>query len=139
MKNIIKCIFTAIICLLGYSCDINGGNTEVKTDDRCGIKAAKYIKLWCEDDLAVIQILSNKGMGEDWTWYGKTYNNAVLAKLDTTLAKSSEDWSKDSDSLFYFNYVLPQIDYGLTCKVCCPPTINILITSLASHPCASGK
>ena len=132
MKNPIKYIFPAIIFLLAFSCD---KNETVKIDDKCGDNTAKFIKNWCVDGIAVIEILSNKSIGEAWTWYGKTYDHAVLAKLDSTLSKANEDWRRvigSSDSVFYFNYVLEQI---VTCKVCCAPTQEISITSFASRPC----
>jgi hypothetical protein len=134
MKNLIKYIFAAIIFLLGISCD---KNETVKTDDTCGDNTAKLVWNWCGGgDWAVIEILSNKSIGEDWAWGLKTYHNAVLAKLDSTLIKANEDWSRvigSSDSVFYFNYVLEQIDNQ--CKACCPPTQEISITSFASRPC----
>lgn len=133
MKNLIKYIFSAIIFLFGFSCD---KNEIVETDDTCGENAAKFIKNWCVDDLAAIEILSNNSMGEEWTRYGKTFRHAVLAVLDSTLSKANEDWSSvigSSDSVFYFNYVSDQIEND--CKLCCPPAQTIIITSLASRPC----
>jgi hypothetical protein len=129
-----KYIFPAIIFLVGFSCD---KNEPVKTDDKCGENTAKFIRNWCAlDDLAVIEILSNKSLGEDWNGIlGKTYHHAVLAVLDSTLSKANDDWSKvmnPSDSVFYFNYVSEQFE---TCKMCCPPTQTIIITSFASRPC----
>jgi len=136
MKNLIKYMFPAILLLLGFSCD---KSEPRKTDDKCGDNTAKFIKKWCPDDIVVVEILFNESMGEDWTSsYGKTYHHAVLAKLESTLLGANGDWSRvigSSDSVFYFNYVLEQGDYGLACKVCCPPTKNILITSLASRQC----
>lgn len=139
MKNLIRYIFPAIIFLLGFSCD---KNETVKTDDKCGEITAKFIRNWCAFDYAaVIDILSDKSMGEDWNGIlGKTYHHAVLALLDSTLIiKANEDWRRvmgSSDSVFYFNYVLEQFE---TCKMCCPPAQTIIITSLASRPCTSGN
>jgi hypothetical protein len=130
VKNLVKYIFPAIICLLGFSCD---KNEPVKTDDKCGENTAKLVWNFCNG--AALEILSDKSIGEEWTRGGKTYHHAVVAVLDSTLSKANEDWSGvigSSDSVFYFNYVLEQF---LICKVCCPPTQTIVITSFASSPC----
>ena len=137
MKNLIKHIFPAIIFLLAFSCD---KNETVKPDDKCGDNTAKFIRNWRASPGAVIDILSDTSMGEDWFGGipGKTYHHAVLALLDSTLSKANEDWSKamnPSDSVFYFNYVLANINAGLLCKMCCPPKQIIIITSFASRPC----
>lgn len=137
MKNIIKYIFPVAIFMLGFSCDNNETvKTEITTDDKCGDNSAKFIRNWCSSNGALIDLLSDKSMGEDWMGYGKTYHHTVLAVLDSTLSKANEDWSKvmnPSDSVFYFNYVSVQYEY--LCKMCCPPTQTIIITSLASRPC----
>ncbi|MBI1767410.1 MAG: hypothetical protein HY015_07595 [Bacteroidetes bacterium] len=134
MKNLMKYIFPAIVFLLAFSC---GKNETVKTDNKCGHTTAKLVWNFCSG--AAIEILSDKSIGEEWTRGGKTYHHAVVAALDSTLSKANEDWSRvigSSDSVFYFNYVLEQF---LICKVCCPPTQTIIITSFASRPCASGN
>lgn len=133
MKNLIKYILPAIIFLVAFSCN---KSEPVKTVDKCGNLTAKFIRNWCSLNGAVIEILSDKSMGEDWTGYGKTFHHTVLAVLDSALSKANEDWSKamnPSDSVFYFNYVSVQYEY--LCKACCPPTQTIIITSFASHPC----
>ena len=139
MKNPIKYIFPAVIFLLAFSCEKN--EPIKKTDDKCGESTAKLVRIWCSSNSAVIEILSDKSIGEDWFGIlGKTHHHAVLALLDSTLSKANEDWSKamnQSDSVFYFNYVLKQIEYP--CKVCCPPITNILITSFAPHPCSTNN
>ncbi len=138
MKNIIKYIFLVVIFMLGFSCDNNETvKTEITTDDKCGDNSAKFIKNWCVDDLVVIEILTDKSMGEDWTSSdGKTYHHTVLAVIDSTLSKPNEIWNRvkgSSDSVFYFNFVSKQFDVG--CKLCCPPTKTISITFVASRPC----
>ena len=116
MKNLIKYIFPTIIFLLGFSCN---KSEPVKAVDKCGVGTAKLIRIWCSSNSGVIDILSDKSIGEDWFGIlGKTYHHAVLALLDSTLSKANNDWSKvmnPSDSVFYFNYELTQIYYGLLC------------------------
>jgi hypothetical protein len=133
MKNLIKYFLPTTIFLLGFSCE---KNEPVKIDDKCGENSAKFIRVWCVDSWAVINILSNEGIGEDWIGYGKTYKNAVLARLDSSILKGNNNWSKvigSSDSIFYFNYVSEEIENQ--CKVCCAPTQTISITSFGSRPC----
>jgi hypothetical protein len=131
------CIFYAVIFLFSFSCN---KNEIAKVDKKCGDVSAKFITTWCGYPIAVIEILSDKSLGEDWSWYGKTHHNAVLAVLDSALSKDKKDWSSvigSSDSVFHFNYDALK-EFG-TCKICCPPTNTILITSLASSPCPTNN
>lgn len=131
MKNSAKYVFPAIIFLFAFSCDKN--EPLKRTDDKCGEFTGKLVWNFCNG--AAIEILSNKSIGEEWTRSGKTYRHAVVAALDSTLTKANEDWSKviaSSDSIFYFDAVSRNF---LICKVCCPPSQTIVITSFASRPC----
>ncbi|MBX2901173.1 MAG: hypothetical protein KF775_16075 [Cyclobacteriaceae bacterium] len=141
MKNLTIYIFPAAIFLFSFSCD---NNESVKKDDKCGEGTAKYIRNWCaSNNAAVIELLSDKTIGEDWFGIlGKTYHHTVLALLDSTLSKANTDWNgimNPSDSIFYFNYELTNINTDLLCKMCCPPKQTITITSFASGPCHTGN
>ncbi|MFM7852689.1 MAG: hypothetical protein ACKO96_12440 [Flammeovirgaceae bacterium] len=137
MKNQIK-LMCAVFFLLAFSCEKN--DPVKKADDKCGKDSARFIRNWCVDRIAIVEVLSQENIGEKWTWNGKNYQHAVLAILDSTLLITDKDWGKVTssvDSVFYFNYTpLEQI---VTCKMCCPPTRNISITSFASFPCQGNN
>ncbi len=128
-----------VIIFLGFSCDKN--ESVVKVDGRCGSTKAKFIRNWCASDYgAVIDILSNDSLGEDWSEIpGKTYHHAVLVGINSTLSKDDGFIGKvmnPSDSIFYFDYQLMELN---ACKMCCAPRQEMLITLLASHPCSTNN
>lgn len=140
MKNLTKYIILAVIIILGFSCDKN--ESVVLIDGKCGNTKAKFIRNWCaSDNGGLVEILSNNNIGEDWVdGTGKTYHHAVNAAiLDSTLLKNNVTILKvmnQSDSIFYLNYYIGEF---MDCKMCCPPTQKILITSLASKACMASK
>ena len=133
MKNLTIYLFPAIIGLFAFSCD----KSENLSNGKCA--QAKLIQHWCPDptNLGVIKILSDVNMGIEWTSGQKIYQNVVLAQLDSTLLKNGKDWSviiESSDSTFYFTYELEKHPF-LVCKICCPPSKAIIISSFSSSPC----
>lgn len=134
MKPLTVYLLPTILVLFAFSCD----NNENLNNEKCA--QAKLIQQWCPDpsNLAVINIISNISIGEDWTKDGKMYQNALLAQFDNSLLNSNKNLSEligSSDSTFYFTYTTQTQDPLNMCYICCPPSKTILITSLSSTPC----
>jgi hypothetical protein len=123
--------------LLGFSC-------ENENFDHTKCAQVKLIQQWCSDpsQLAVIEILSDLNIGEEWTKGLTTYENVVLAQLDSSLIKNGVDWSSvanSAESIFYLEYTTSIRDPLNMCYVCCPPNKVISITSVSSTPCPIKK
>lgn len=135
MKSPVKYIFPAVMLLFAFSCEKSEPIKEAES--KCGEVTGKFVWNWCTE-LGAIEVISNNDLGSDWAWGTKRYRNVVLAKLDSTLVKSNENWSRvigSSDSIIYFNYRPTEFDYGLVCKVLGGPTNTISITSFGSFSC----
>jgi hypothetical protein len=135
MKIWIMCLFLPILLLAILGCSKN--ESPATNTDPCA--KGKFLYPWCSPvpvDLAVIQVLDT-AIGGDFISLNKVYKNTVLVHLDKALLSKGTNWSgviSSSDSIFSFTYTTQIQAYNI-CEICCPPKINIRITSILSTLC----
>lgn len=134
MKIIFRKLAVAHLLIVSICSSCN----EVDSPSQLDCVRGKFVGYYCEG--IVIKILDNNDIGTDWIgmFDSKTYENSVVASIDSLLTKNLSNHSSlfPADSIFYFDYKhggYPRIQYNI-----CDPSAYITITNI-SETCTNSE